>query len=108
MKNKTTVKTLREILAPRVRKMYDENFKLNGLWNHYIIHPEQQGNKEFADYVLNEVWNNAAFNTRAYYVKKMQMCLKKNKSLEDWQKFAEEFVAGFDEEGYVELSKKVD
>jgi len=98
-------KTLRDFLRKKVRKMYDDNFKLESIYDHYLIHPELQGDKEFSEYVLKEIYNNGAFEARAFYVRKMLDQIKKNKSLEDWQKFAKEFVEGFDKKGNVSLKK---
>ncbi|MFQ5786581.1 MAG: hypothetical protein ACE5H1_01235 [Thermodesulfobacteriota bacterium] len=96
---------LREILIPIVRKIYDKNLELNGIHGHYVIHPEYQDDKAFADYVLKEVECNAQFRTMAHYVKLVMELIKKHKKLEDWQKWAKEFVSGFDDRGYVKLQK---
>lgn len=89
----------------KIKEMYDENFKLEGIWAHYIIHPELQGEEEWNNYVLKEVWYNGYFHARRQYILQMMKQIKKNKTLKDWEKYAREFVHGFDDNGYVEMIK---
>ena len=91
-------------MVKEAKHYYDENFKLNGTWEHYIINPERYGeDKMFADYVFKETWYNGQFKLRQKHIKWMFEQIKNNKTLEDWEKFAKLFVKGFTEDGCVQM-----
>lgn len=89
-------------------KCYKDNFKLDGIWKHYIINPFRNmdhASPEVHEAVCHEIHSNGQLSARQYYVKSMFHQLEKNKTLDDWVKFAKEFVEGFDKSGHIKLLK---
>jgi len=96
----------KDILLVKVKKCYEENFKLNGLWNHYIIDIDNQSDDVLVSTIVHELWNNGVFTARTHYVNVVRKQLEKNKTVTDWQDWAKEFTYNFTKEGYVILHNK--
>jgi hypothetical protein len=92
---------VRKRLQPIVMDMYEQNFELQGIWNHYIIGIPHVSNDDFTRIAVHEIFNNGHFIARQYYIKLIRKQLRKNKTLDDWIRFAKEFVSGFDPKGNI-------
>lgn len=98
---KLTKKLVKKPIWEIAKEFNKDNFNHEFLWYKHIIAFQNQTDEQIKKSLIEECWNNGWFSARQIYIKEVYKEIKKNKTLEDWQKFAEEFVEGFGKDGNI-------